>query len=1018
MKDFTCEKCDAVFASKYNLARHQRRKNCDDKPTKSLQCSHCVSRFSRRDALARHERLTHSGGGELFFCGMCSKTFAAKAFLLQHRREKHKLRTKFYTVSSAHRRACELFRLNFPNEIVTMSECLSFVLPKAEKLLMHLVGERKVIKAAFVLSLRFAKPDYHPQDDRDEFGAEGSEVITMNLRSLTTEINMSSDRASVMNSMSAHIINTFDDFVDHGSGWVLTDCIHFDVEVGQCAPLNGGCVLHSAEYKKKSIVIKNNTSSGKESDGRCFFYAVASQFLPAERQSSDDFESFIQAQVCENVTVPVALKDVPKFEKANEHLDLSINVLFRSEDDAVFPIYASPLIHAKNRVNLMLFFTDREGEENSEKMHYAKIRDLPNLLASRVESENGNWHTDRKHLCYNCFGQFERQSTMEAHVRWCHKEEGQVFDLPEKGTRIQYEKRHKEFKLGYVFFFDFETYQKTPDRDCSCSEEEKKKCKHKSKIVSEHSAFAYSLLMLDRDSQVVEDIHYVGEDAMHHFLSCLITLEKKYMKKLKEVKPIVMSGADTENFERADKCHICGEKLNKDRVRDHDHINGKYVGAAHSVCNLARRECMKIVGFAHNFSGYDSHIVMSAVAEHEKELRISAIPLNTEKFKMLRIENCVLLDSLAFLGASLEKLVATLKASHHSFPILQQWISHAEKKKLILRKGVYPYEFVTSLEKVTLTHSLPAKNNFFSHLSGQHISQSDYDHAVTVWKAFDCQTMEDYTRLYVRADTYQLAEAMLEMRESVLEEFGIDMCHYLSLPMMAKDIMLRFTGSKMELMSDIEMIQMVRANIRGGLSYVNTRHFKCDEEQEKRGEKVCLAYVDANNLYGAAMRFPLPLDDFQWMTDKQLENFSLHDISEESDRGMILEVTLDYPENLHLTHSSFPLAPHQMEITDSVLSEYAKEALYSLSNKKIYKAKKLTSTFMQRKNYVCHGLNLKLYLELGLKLVSIHRGITFRQSRFLRPYIDMCTKKRAEAVTKTRSNMMKLLCNSLYGKVS
>jgi hypothetical protein len=81
-----------------------------------------------------------------------------------------------------------------------------------------------------------------------------------------------------------------------------------------------------------------------------------------------------------------------------------------------------------------------------------------------------------------------------------------------------------------------------------------------------------------------------------------------------------------------------------------------------------------------------------------------------------------------------------------------------------------------------------------------------------------------------------------------------------------------------------------------------------------------------------------------------------------------------------------------------------------------YRSKKLTSTFRRREKYLVHEENLKYYLEKGLKLVKVNRGITFRQKAFIRPYIDMCTRKRQMSRTKAESNIFKLLCNSLYGK--
>ena len=116
-------------------------------------------------------------------------------------------------------------------------------------------------------------------------------------------------------------------------------------------------------------------------------------------------------------------------------------------------------------------------------------------------------------------------------------------------------------------------------------------------------------------------------------------------------------------------------------------------------------------------------------------------------------------------------------------------------------------------------------------------------------------------------------------------------------------------------------------------------------------------------------------------------------------------------------HSSFPLAAQAMQLTEDDLSPYSYSCLRNISGKTKYKATKLTSSFHPRTRYLCHGLNLQLYLKLGMKLVRIHRGIKFRQSRFIKPYIEMCSERRRTAPTEAQRNMYKLLCNSLYGKL-
>jgi hypothetical protein len=169
-------------------------------------------------------------------------------------------------------------------------------------------------------------------------------------------------------------------------------------------------------------------------------------------------------------------------------------------------------------------------------------------------------------------------------------------------------------------------------------------------------------------------------------------------------------------------------------------------------------------------------------------------------------------------------------------------------KPLLLRKGVYPYEFVKSVSQMKSALNLPPQDTFFSVLTDSGITDEDYAHALAVWDHFECQNMLDYTRIYVNSDTILLAEVVLDLRKSVIDEFDLDICQHLSLPMLAKNIMLKTTDVKMSLMHDPEMVNMVKNSIRGGLSFINTRHFDADEFQKKHNIPCSLLYADANNL--------------------------------------------------------------------------------------------------------------------------------------------------------------------------
>ena len=139
-------------------------------------------------------------------------------------------------------------------------------------------------------------------------------------------------------------------------------------------------------------------------------------------------------------------------------------------------------------------------------------------------------------------------------------------------------------------------------------------------------------------------------------------------------------------------------------------------------------------------------------------------------------------------------------------------------------------------------------------------------------------------------------------------------------------------------------------------------------------------------------------------------------MSEQSGPGYILEVDLLYPTDLHLPHNSYPLAPEQVNIVYDNLSDYSQRISDMLGYSRTREVKKLGATFGRRRRYLLHALNLRLYLDLGLKLLTIHRGITFYQKPFLRSFITTCSEMRMAAKTPTEQSMWKLLANSLYGK--
>ena len=145
-----------------------------------------------------------------------------------------------------------------------------------------------------------------------------------------------------------------------------------------------------------------------------------------------------------------------------------------------------------------------------------------------------------------------------------------------------------------------------------------------------------------------------------------------------------------------------------------------------------------------------------------------------------------------------------------------------------------------------------------------------------------------------------------------------------------------------------------------------------------------------NNLCGWAMSGYLPYGGFNWL--KNVDNFDINSVSENSSTGYIVEVDLQYPENLDLLQNDYPLAPEKLAIPYDMLSNYCRK----IADKyRIYvgDVMKLVPNLGDKTDYVFHYRNLQLYLPLEMKLTKIHRVLRFEQSDWMKKYLDFSTKK-------------------------
>ncbi|KAF4530226.1 hypothetical protein B566_EDAN018302, partial [Ephemera danica] len=759
--------------------------------------------------------------------------------------------------------------------------------------------------------------------------------------------------------MFENIKKKFSERLLDGSGCKLVSIEKLMVRTSKINPLRASSYLQlPMDIAKKHAVINPRNFN----DHECFKWCVcASQHTGDYGGNIENLKQYVSEFNWTDVSYPTSFEDVKKFETSNKKVSINIFALDCEEEiPQIYPIKVVDF-EKENHIDLLVL-------ENDGNRHFVYIKHFERLIGSQIVTHNG-----KKYICKRCLSHHYSEEALKVHKDHCAKYPIAKVVLPEttEGQDGQPIKPIIEFKnaqhsttVPIVIYADFESYlPKVP----GCANHPKKSS---TMLCQEHKPISYGLyvsttLPPEMMDGIPLDYHtFEGEDCAKHFVDTLEDISKKVKKIYNKMEPMNLNSEEWSAFYDSTSCYLCNNSFTEEnyKVRDHCHITSKYRGAAHRNCNLNTQNPHFLPVFCHNMSSYDSNFIVMQLEHTEGSIHV--IPNSEERFiafsKTPKDGSKILfLDSLRFMPSSLENLVKNLPKD--KMKNLKKMFPNDRERELMSRKGVFCYDYLDDLKKLDET-CLPPKEAFKSSLTDEDISDEDYQHAQNVWTVFNCKTLRDYLALYLKADVALLTDVFEEFRAVCLKAYELDPCWYYTAPSLAWDAALKYTGVKLDLVQDLEIIEMLERGIRGGVAQCTKRYaeaknkYSSDNPGNGSGSNF-IAYLDANNLYGWAMCHALPTGNFKLTkTDISGDNFNVEKLMEMKNtdsRGCILEVDVEYPTNLHDKHSDLPFLPENKVPPGG-------------------KHPKLLTTLEDKEHYVIHYIALQQAIAHGLQITKVH----------------------------------------------
>ena len=564
-----------------------------------------------------------------------------------------------------------------------------------------------------------------------------------------TNVHQGSDLEQIVAEMITHMMTQIENPALLNSRFRFNEVLFLDIGFHCLNLTRGSSYLQLPDWLVRIKAIINPQNNDEE----CFKWAVIVTLrwtdIKSHPEGISNLREFSNDYDWSGLKFPVSIKDINIFEMNN---DISVNVLSVEDKDVYICGKGRP---ASQEINLMLI-------SENDKWHYTSIKSLSRLLTSRNTK-----HKCKQYFCNNCLQGFMLELIRDQLYSYCIDNEMVRVEMPRKGLIVEFYDGQNQFKVPFMMYADFESIL-MPIQDANPNPNKPYTTK-----VNQHIPSGYCVYSKFAYGEVEAPLKlYRGEDCAKKFCEYIRqkAIRLYHMFPVKPMDPL--TNRQWKSYKRVSKCHICLKPFNfKDpKVRDHCHYTGKYRGPAHTLWNLRYRIPSYIPVIFHNLSGYSAHLFIKELGKHSNDVEV--IAKNKEDYITFLVKVAVdrytdkngdekdktialrFIDSFKFMASSLDSLTNNLVRGGRK---LTGFEDYSELQyNLLTRKGIYPYEYMSSWDKFEETQ-LPPIESFYNNLNMSNVSEDDYKHAQRVWKKFRIRNLGEYHDLYLCTDVILLA---------------------------------------------------------------------------------------------------------------------------------------------------------------------------------------------------------------------------------------------------------------------